>query len=180
MGEPDRVQVIKWESPAGGGTQTDESPTEINPQEDAVDARGIYVQNETSADDAVLVGRDASDNMTFKDGVVSGTKTLSEMLAGGGGLTPEAHRILDQLVHDLDESHYIEYSYTGSKILTIDMWTDAGKTLRIRDYAYTYTGNLIDTETVRQYDGVGSVVETLVFTYAYSGNRIVSQTCVRS
>lgn len=179
MADPDRVQAIKWESPSRGGTQTDESPTEINPNQDALDSKGLYIQDDTSADDTVLVGRDNSGNMTFKDGVVSGVKTLFE-LSAGGGLTPEAHRVLDQLVHEIDESCYVEYAYSANKISTIDIWTSSAKTLKIRDFAYTYTGNLISTETVQQYDGTGSVVETLTTTYAYSGGNIASETCVRS
>lgn len=78
----DRVQVIKWESPASGGTQTDTVPTEIDPNEDGLDARSLFLQNNSSADSTVEISRDASDNMTFKDGVVSGTKTLADLLSG--------------------------------------------------------------------------------------------------
>ncbi len=77
----DRVRVLKIETPSTGGTQTDVYPTDINPNEDAVDARGVAVQNDTSFDDAVLISRDASDNMTFLDGVVGSAKTLTELLA---------------------------------------------------------------------------------------------------
>ena len=78
----DRVQVIKWESPASGGTQTDTVPTEINPNEDGLDARSLFLQNDSSADSTVEISRDASNNMTFQDGVVSGTKTLADLLSG--------------------------------------------------------------------------------------------------
>ncbi len=80
----DRVQVIKWESPSHGGTQTDMVPSEIDTNEDGLDARAIYFQNNTSKDSVVETSRDASNNMTFKDGVVSGTKTLTDLLAGSG------------------------------------------------------------------------------------------------
>ena len=105
MADPDRVQAIKWESPSGGGTQTDESPTEINPNQDALDAKGLYIQDDTSADDTVLVSRDVSGNMTFKDGVVSGVKTLLDLTSGTsviedkGLLTTEGGIIYDNSVN---------------------------------------------------------------------------------
>lgn len=34
-------------------------------------------------DDTVGIGRDGSNNLVFKDGVVSGTKTLTQLLEGG-------------------------------------------------------------------------------------------------
>lgn len=80
----DRVQVIKWETIGGGGSQEDSFPSAINPNEDGIEARELFIQNDTSEDEVVSVSRDASDNMTFQDGVVAGTKTLSDLLAGAG------------------------------------------------------------------------------------------------
>jgi hypothetical protein len=80
----DRVQAIKWEEPAGGGSELDLVPSELEPNEDGLDARAYHIQNDTSSDSNVKVSRDASDNMTFADGVVSGTKTLTDLLASGG------------------------------------------------------------------------------------------------
>lgn len=84
----DRVQSVKWESPSKGGTQEDITPTEIDPNEDGLDSRAVYIQNDSSSDSDVEISRDASDNMTFKDKVVSGTKTLSDLLAGGSAFDP--------------------------------------------------------------------------------------------
>lgn len=107
-----------------------------------------------------------------------GLKTLRELAEGG--ISAESHRQLDQLTHELDESHYTEYGFTANRVTSIDVYTDATKTTKIRDYAYTYTGNKINTETIRQYNGSGSLVETLTYTYSYTGNYISSYTCVRS
>jgi len=90
----DRVQVVKWESPAGGGTQTDTVPTEINPNEDNLDARGLNIQNDSSADSTVEISRDVSDNMTFKDGANS-TKTLTELLGGEGSDDDQVKCVVD-------------------------------------------------------------------------------------
>lgn len=78
----DRCAPIKWESPSKGGTQTDTVPTEIDPNEDGLNARSLFLQNDSSADSTVEISRDASNNLTIKDGVVSGTKTLADLLSG--------------------------------------------------------------------------------------------------
>jgi len=76
----DRVQVVKWESPSKGGTQEDTVPTEINPNEDGLDARALFIQNDTSEDETVQVTRNASGDMVFSDQQVDPI-TLSEILA---------------------------------------------------------------------------------------------------
>jgi hypothetical protein len=76
----DRVRPLKLEDPQSGGTETDAFPESLNHNEDYVDSRGTVYQNDSSDDELVAVSRDASDNLTFKDDVVSGTKTLSDLL----------------------------------------------------------------------------------------------------
>lgn len=78
----DRVQALKLEDPATGGTETDLFTTATDANEDFLDARGVTHQNTTSDDDAVRTGRDALDNLTLTD-PVSGTATLAALLAGG-------------------------------------------------------------------------------------------------
>jgi len=78
----DRVQAIKWESPSKGGTEFDTVPTEINPNEDSLDCRGIFVQDDESADSDVYVSRDDSGNLILKDKVVD-EKTLNDLLESG-------------------------------------------------------------------------------------------------
>ena len=75
----DRVKPLKIQDT---GDEQELYPQSIDQNEDAMDARGVTLQNDTSDDDAVVLSRDASNNMTFKDGVVSGTKTLSDLLEG--------------------------------------------------------------------------------------------------
>ena len=101
----DRCQAVKWESPAGGGTQTDMVPTEINSNEDGLDARAVYLQNDSSEDSTTEVSRDASDNMTFKDGVVSGTKTLTDLLTG---TIPEVIQYADESVDSTSDSAWVQ------------------------------------------------------------------------
>jgi len=79
----DRVQAIKWESPSHGGTQTDITPTEIDPNEDGLDSRAVFFQDDESADSDVYVSRDDSGNLIFKDKVVDAIKTLNDLLESG-------------------------------------------------------------------------------------------------
>lgn len=73
----DRVPPLKQETAEG-----DLLPTEFDHNEDGVDVRSVFYQNDTSDDTNVETSRDSSNNMTFKDGVVSGTKTLTDLLGG--------------------------------------------------------------------------------------------------
>jgi hypothetical protein len=102
-------------------------------------------------------------------------------LTSGGGMSESTHLALDTLVHELAEDYYEEYTYTGNEITNVTVWTNSGKTLKIREYTYTYNANhTVNVETVKQYDGSGTLLVTLTYTYAYSNQRISTITCVRS
>lgn len=81
----DRVQVLKRETSDLGGDAADEAPWDapIEPQEDAVEAAGFYVQDASNRDETTLIAR-AGNDMTFKDGNNVTPVTLSALAAGGG------------------------------------------------------------------------------------------------
>jgi hypothetical protein len=87
----DRVQVLKRETAALGGDAADEQPWDapIEPQEDACEMAGVYLQDASNRDETTLVARSGND-MTFKDGNNT-TKTLSE-LVGGAAADPGFRR----------------------------------------------------------------------------------------
>jgi hypothetical protein len=174
----DRIQPLKIEDPGSGGTETDDFPTSADRNEDYVDTRGIVVQSNISDDEVVVIERDVSDDLTFTD-PNAGTYTLSD-LAGGGGMTEETHRKLDQLVHDLAESCYEEYTYTDGKVTNCTVWETSGKLKKIREEQYTYDTGKISTVVTVQYNTSGNEFERLTETYAYSGVKITSVTAVRS
>jgi len=176
----DRVRPLKYESPGTGGTQTDDIATSNNPNQDYPDVRGIAIQNDSSNDETVIVSRDASSNMTFQDGVVAGVKTLTELLAGGGGLTEESHRILDTLIHELSEDNYEEYTRVANKVTNVTVWETSSKLKKIREEQYTYSGNQVTQEVDIQYDSAGVEKERLTITYAYTGSLVTSATTVRT
>jgi len=70
------------------------------------------------------------------------------------------------------ETSFVEYIYSGNFITDINTWTDNLKTQKIQEEIYTYLGNKVDTITTKQYNRVGILVETLIETLTYSGNKI--------
>ncbi len=80
---PDRVQVLKVESaPLGGDAADDIEPygqdAPIEPQEDALECAGVYMQDASARDEQVYVGR-SSDDMCFRDVNNSTPLTLSQL-----------------------------------------------------------------------------------------------------
>lgn len=119
----------------------------------------------------------SGDLVAFLGGVV---KSLTSGV--GGGITPSQHRVLDQLVHGIAEDSFEETTYTGNRADAIIVWTDAGKTQKIREELFTYTGSKVTTIVTKQYDGAGALIvgETMTETVAYSGNTVLSITRVMS
>ena len=169
----DRVRPLKWERPETGGTQTDTAPTSNNPNQDYPDVRGITIQNDSSNDETVIVSRDASDNLTFQDDVVSGVKTLTDLLASGSGMSEAAHKIIRQLIHFMEdgpaEGGYRET--TGTVFPTAKVWYETSSKLKkIYEKLTTWTG-INATQIVRKIyatDGV-TVLATATDTITYSG-----------
>lgn len=89
-------------------------------------------------------------------------------------LIEDEHRSLDQLVHEIAEDAYTEYSYTGNQVTNITTYTDSGKTTKIREEEFTYSGTRVDTAVTIQYDGAGTIVERLTETFTYSGTQVIS------
>jgi len=177
----DAVLPVKWESPSSGGTETDYTPGEVNPWEDVLAARGIYPQRpspDSTIRKTVKLSQDGADRMTFEDAENTTPLTLTDLATGGGGLTPATHRVLDQLVHDVAEDYYLENTWSGARLTNMTYWTDATKTVRVREHQYTYTGSRVTQEVIIQYDGSGVAVETLTITNTWSGGKLASQTAV--
>jgi hypothetical protein len=98
----------------------------------------------------------------------------------GSGISAAQHENLDTLVHNLSETTYQELLYSGNKLTSATYWTTPGKTLKIRESTFTYTGNKLTGSVKIQYNGAGAVVQTLTSTYSYSGNQLVSVDVVRT
>lgn len=180
---PDRVQLLKQESAAGGGDPNDLGELfyedKINTREDAPEMQGVYLQSPSGPDDEnVYITRDDSGNMLFKDENADASELSLSDLLSATGITETEHRNLDQLVHDIAEDSFEEVTYTGNKVTKLTVWTDAGKTVKIRETSVTYTGNQPTSIQTIQYDaaGVAMAGETMTETISYSGSQITSIT----
>jgi len=102
-------------------------------------------------------------------------ESIDDQLGGDitSGITPVTHRTLDQLVHNIAEDSWEEVTYSGIRPTSIIVWTDSGKTLKIREEEYVWNANKIDTITITQYDSDGLEEERIVETYTYSGMRVI-------
>ncbi len=162
----DRIRPLKFERPATGGTQTDEVMTELNPSEDFVDCKGI------------AFGTDGHYITTFDNELVlvdpvNGIKKLSIISVP----SPVSGTSLQLLIA---ASAFHEYVRTGKKVSSEIWWTDDLKTQKIREILYTRTAGKISGEIHKQYDPVGSLLETLTITYNRVGGSIASETWVKS
>lgn len=174
----DRVQVLKRESSSGGGDPADEQPWDspIEPQEDAVEAAGIYFQDADNRDETTLINR-LGDDLLFKDGNNPTSKTLTELIAGSGGLTETAHLTLRQLIHFIEDGPAEGFTtgayreITGTAFPTaIVWWESSGKLKKIVERLITWTGANATTDKWKIYDTDGTtVLWTVTDTISYSG-----------
>jgi len=76
----DRVQVVKRESAALGGNAADDLPFDapIDPQQDAIEAAGVYLQDAANRDQNVYVDRSGND-LRFRDQNNTTPLTLSRV-----------------------------------------------------------------------------------------------------
>lgn len=95
----DRVRPRKLESPVTGGTQLDSFDTDLNPNEDYVDVRGVAIQSDTSNDEAVLLDRDSSGNMMFQDDH-NAPVSLTDLTNGGFDIDNVVWDVAGGIVYD--------------------------------------------------------------------------------
>lgn len=91
-----------------------------------------------------------------------------------GGYNSTTHREEDHLVHLISEDSFEEYTYSGNKVSSIVVWTDSGKTTKIREELFTYTGNKVTSIVTKQYDGAGALItgETMTESLNYTGSTL--------
>lgn len=176
----DRVQVVKWESSSLGGTEEDTFPTAIEETEDALSARGIYLQPASGgADEGVLVWRDSND-MKLEDKSV-GPITLTEINAK---INVTQHKALRDLIHFIDDGPcegfatgaYQETTWS-TYFKTAVVWYDksgAGKK-KIVEKLITWTGMNATTKVWKMYDAAETLLVTVTDTLTYSGYQISSK-----
>jgi hypothetical protein len=168
----DKVTPVKQES---GGDDVDYLNTPLQPNEDAVNCRGVYIQYDTGDDTSVLISRDASGNLTFKDAAYPGGKTLTDTLAAGSGVTESQHEVLLQLIHFIDEGPAEGFTtgatktVTGTVFPTQVLWKRSDDT-KLVEKNITWTGAFPTTIQWKMYAADGTaVLATVTDTISYSG-----------
>lgn len=172
----DRNQPLKLENTDTGGDEIDLAPTAMDRNEDYYDGRGVTFQSTTSDDDSVVAERDADDNLVFED-LVAGRYTLSELVAGTGGLTETGHRVLRQLIHFLDDGPAEGFDSgahketTGTLYPTAKVWYDKEGEGRkkIVEKLLTWTGVVPTTIVWKIYDVSEVLLVTVSDSITYSG-----------
>lgn len=173
----DKVQPLKLEDSSTGGEEIDQFPTALNPQEDYIECVGIVFDDALNRDEEVKVYRDG-DNLKFVDSSNPTPHTLSDLLAGG--MSEETHRQLDQLTHEVDESSYDEITRVSGKVTGITVWTNSSKELKIREYLVSRTGGKVSQLVTKQYDGTGTLKETLTEDFTRTSGKVTSITRTRA
>jgi hypothetical protein len=162
----DNVKPLKLETSIDG-SQNDEFQTEVNSLEDYITAKGFSFENLKTH------YIDLKDNEIAFTDIVNGTLKISEIM-GGGGLTANSHKALDQLVHNISETCYVEINRTNNKINSVIYWDSISKLKKIREELITYSSNFISEVVTKQYDSSGSLSETLTDTYNRDVNNFVT------
>lgn len=167
----DRVFPLKLESPTYG-TQLDPGPTEVDPNEDHVDVRGVFFQNDSSDDETVHVSRDASSRMTFIDSENATPLTLTDLGTGGTGISVSTHELLDTLRHEIAEDSHEQITRSGGRVSNVTYWTDSGETQKIREVVITRSGGKVSQLDVIQYDETGTEKVRITGTVTRSGGLV--------
>lgn len=180
----DRVQPLKIESTSSGGEEVDEFPTALDRNEDYVDCRGVTLQNTTSNDALVRAERTADGDLQFLDLANPTPVTLTDLVAGTGGVTETSHKVLRQLIHFIDDGPaegflsgaYRETTPSGDPFPTsVVWWESAAKLKKIVEKTITRSGggatNVAPTPIVwKVYDVDGStVLATVSDAVSYTG-----------
>jgi hypothetical protein len=176
----DRVQVIKRESAAQGGDGADDVDylAPIEPQEDAIEAAGLYLQSLTDRDTAVLVSRDVNDNLTFTD-PVTGTKTLAQLSVAASGVSYNEFLLTNP---PTAETGTPDCTYTPTYVaglITLEAYRRSDSTL-VKTVDYTYTARKVTSKIVKVFAANGTtIVAQLTWTIVYTGNIVTSETATR-
>lgn len=91
---------------------------------------------------------------------------------GGSGITVAQHLALDQLVHLIAETSYLELVRSGGRVTDVIYWTDNTKTTKIRETNITRTSGQVSSVVVKQYDGTGTLAQTLTGTVNRTGGQV--------
>lgn len=174
---PDRVRAFKIETPAEGGTQSDDGMTEVDIGQDYLDCLGVTMQLPgaiaRTSDAAVSVDRAADSSLRFTD-VPSGVLKMTQMLTSASG-KPGSHNAVADVVHWLHDGPGDGFAsgarcvVTGSGIMPSKVTWYASSAVgapKLYEVTITYQGVLPATKTMVLYVA-GVAVRTVTDTYTF-------------
>ena len=99
-----------------------------------------------------------------------------------GAVDINQHETLDTLTHAVVENSITDVVYVpGTKLAqTSTTWTDVGRTLKIRESNFTYTGKSLTGVVTQQFNALGAAIVTLTKTFTYTGKQLDNITTVRT
>lgn len=155
----DRVVPAKIERADLGGDALDASPHDfpspLDPGSDVAVARGFAPQPAGTEPDSTTLDHyfacDADGNATIRD-------------PNTGEITPADLPFAER------RASFEEYVFTGEQLDAVIVWTDSGKTQKIREELFTYSGDQIDTITTKQYDTAGALFRTQTEPFSFTGD----------
>jgi len=174
----DRVQVLKQETTSLGGQDAESTPwpEPINPQEDAIEVMGVFLQDATNRDEQVYIAR-ATGRLVAADASNAESPVVTELV----------HAALRQLVHLADgggpweawaSGSFRENLPTSNPFPTsIIWWTDNTKTRKIVAKLITYDGQKRVTQiqwTSYASDGttaIAQVTDNISYSAVFETNR---------
>lgn len=93
---------------------------------------------------------------------------------GGSGITAAQHEVIDSLVHELAETSYIELTRSAGQVTDVITWETAAKLKKVREANITRASGQVSVVVEKQYDGAGSLAQTLTYTITRSGGQVAS------
>lgn len=79
----------------------------------------------------------------------------------GSGMSPTDHESLNSLVHELAKDNYEEVTRSEGSVTQIVVWTDSGKTTKIRETSVTRDSGQISQIVNIQYNAAGVEIQKL-------------------
>ena len=149
MAKKDKVLPLKVENSIDG-TESDFLPTELNPDEDYISAKGITFEN---SDDQIIHITD--NEITFED-TINGIRKFSSISS------------------EVLRSNHQTFTYTLGNVSNYTCWVNSEQTQKIRENNYTYSSGKVLTDQLKIYDVNGNLLFTYTETYTYSGINILS------
>ena len=90
--------------------------------------------------------------------------------SGGGGITEAQHEVLDTLVHWIAETHFQEIVRSGGRVTAVVQWTDAGKTVKVREMLITRAAGKVSQLDFVQYNAAGAEKQRMTGVITRDGN----------